>query len=83
LDRGSVLEDWKDEGFECGFCSHLGDWGAGGVVVEAEVFAAERWRAAALAGGVDVAALEALFDGLYVLDLHDFSPVKVFGKVFD
>jgi hypothetical protein len=50
------------------------------VVVEAEVFAAEGGAAAALAGGVDVAALEAFFDRLCGVGLHDFSPVTVFVK---
>jgi hypothetical protein len=40
-----------------------------------------------LAGGVDVAALEALFDGFRGVDfgfgLHGFPPVKFFCKVFD
>jgi hypothetical protein len=40
--------------------------GTGGVVVIAEVFAAERWAAAAVSGGVDVAA-EVAFAGRFWL----------------
>jgi len=60
LDGGSVLEDGDGEGGALGMDVEPGEGAAGGVVVEAEGFAAEGGRAAALAGGADVAAEEAL-----------------------
>ena len=60
LDGGAVLGHGEDEGALAGAAAaELGDGFAGGVVVVAEVFAAERGRAAAAAFGEDVAALEA------------------------
>jgi hypothetical protein len=62
LDGGSVL---RERDFKGGAASVWTSRGfAGGVVVVAEVFAAEAWAAAAVAVGEDVAALVAFGFGL-------------------
>jgi hypothetical protein len=58
LDGGAVFGDGEFE-FEGGEGAVFGCGFAGGVVVVAEIFVAERGRAAAVAGGEDVAALVA------------------------
>jgi hypothetical protein len=93
LDGGSVFEDGEREGFEVGVEMVRGaglrhrDRSAGGVVVEAEVFAAQGGGAAAASSEVDVAAVLTFLDGLVCLDvglgcgLHCvFSTVMFFVK---
>jgi hypothetical protein len=59
--------------------TRVGNGAAGGVVVVAEIFAAEAWAAAAMAVGEDVAALVA-----FRLVLHDVAPLWWFWvKVFE
>ena len=60
LDGVAVFEQREGEGGVEGGDVEVFGRAAGGVVVEAEVLAAEGGRAAAVAGGVDVAAVEEL-----------------------
>jgi hypothetical protein len=82
LDGGAVFQYGEGEGFEVGVRvagdADLGDEAAAGVVVEAEVLAAQGGRAAAVAGGVDVAALHAGFDVGFELGFHVVPPGDVF-----
>ena len=62
LDGGTVFRQGEDEGWADGAdSSPFGGGLAGGVVVVAEALAAETGRAAAMAGGKDVTALETDF----------------------
>ena len=70
LDGGTVFGDGEVEGVLVG--ARGCDGFAGGVVVVAEVFAAERWAAAAAAFGEDVTALVAF--GLW----HEVLPLVYF-----
>jgi hypothetical protein len=70
LDGGAIFGEREFEGGAAGAAGvRVSDGPAGGVVVVAEVFAAEAWAAAAVAVGEDVAALVAFgcfgwcFDG--------------------
>jgi len=84
LDRWAVFEDGEGEGFEGeGGGRGVVDGAAGGEVVEAEVLAAERWAAAALAGDEDVTALEAFLDRLDLGFHHGYFLRNVFSKVFE
>ncbi|MBB5345333.1 hypothetical protein [Tunturibacter empetritectus] len=69
MDGGAVLGQGQIEGGAAGAAAGSGDGLAGGVVVVAELFAAEAWAAAAMAVGEDVAALVAL--GLDVVWVGD------------
>ena len=58
LDGGAVFGEWQVEGGAAASALFwVGDRTAGGVVVVAELLAAEAWAAAAVAVGEDVAAL--------------------------
>lgn len=57
LDGGAVFGDGEVEGVAVLMGTRVGHRSAGGVVVVAEVFAAQAWAAAAVAVGEDVAAL--------------------------
>jgi hypothetical protein len=86
---GSVLDDGKLEWLVGVEVPHLagGRLGAAGGVMEvAELLAAQGWRAALIASGVDVAALGAgLGDGgAFGWLLHGGTPLGAFGiKIFD
>ncbi|MBB5315654.1 hypothetical protein [Tunturibacter empetritectus] len=61
MNGGAILGQGQIEGGAAGAAAAgSGDGLAGGVVVVAELFAAEAWAAAAMAVGEDVAALVAL-----------------------
>jgi hypothetical protein len=76
LDGGLVLGQGQVElGAAVFAVAWVGDGAAGGVMVVAEVFAAETWAAAAMAAGEDVAALVA-----FRLVLHDVAPSGGFGS---
>jgi hypothetical protein len=76
LDGGLVLGEGQVElGTAVLAVARIGYGAAGGVVVVAEVFAAEAWAAAAVAVGEDVAALVA-----FRLVLHDVAPWVLFGQ---
>ena len=64
LNGGAILGKGEVEGglvALAGLAFPFWDWPTIFMVVEAEVFVAERWTATAVAGGEDVAALEAWF----------------------
>ena len=70
LDGGTVFGQGQLEGGEDVAVSGRRFWAAGGVVVVAEVLVAERFAAAAVSVGEDVAALEVLDFGVW----HGWGP---------